>query len=562
MELRDYQEEAIASVLDYEAKGLTRQLVVLPTGAGKTVVFASLPKRRPNSLPMLVLAHREELLTQAKEKIETVNPGIVVELEQASNKATLAADVVVASVPTLGRTGSKRIEKFPRDHFKVVIVDEAHHAAAPTYNNVLNYFSPAALRLGFTATPQRGDHVRLTDVFDEIVYYKTIQDLIEANWLSPLVGWRYETDVDLSSIRVVRGDYAEAELARAVNVDARNEAIVTAYKELGAGRKCLVFCVDVSHTTAVAQHFRRNGIAADSVVGSLSSDERSLILSAFKNDSLDVIANCMVLTEGFDDPSVSMIIMARPTQSQLLYTQCVGRGTRLADGKPDCVVIDIADTTRKNKPMGLPTLMGLPPEFDLQGEDLIEAAKKFKDLEAKAPVEVAKVASLDDIDAAWERIDLFAMPEPNPALLEFSNLIWLEAGPQNYYLGLSVKESMHIVQDALGRWTITHKTDTETNPLGTVDDVQEAFSLADTFVRQHRGDQLVLLRQDAAWRNDPPTEKQIKYLKRHGVPITEDLTKGHASYILDRLFAANPKKARPQWLENKIAQDRARKGIF
>jgi superfamily II DNA or RNA helicase len=157
--LRPYQTEALQSIVDYLEKGINKQLVVLPTGSGKTVIFSHIPQIISDSLPMLVLAHRGELLIQAKDKILRSNPGLDVQTEKAEDTAELNGDVVVASVPTLGRLDSKRLSKFPKDYFKTIIVDEAHHAAAESYRRILDYFKPKLL-LGVTATPQRSDSLR------------------------------------------------------------------------------------------------------------------------------------------------------------------------------------------------------------------------------------------------------------------------------------------------------------------------------------------------------------------------------------------------------------------
>ncbi len=163
--LRPYQQEALDSINAFYDKGINRQLVVLPTGAGKTVIFSHLPLIKPDSLPMLVLAHRAELLYQAKEKISWSNPELDIQIEQADNIAG-HCDVVVASVPTLGRVESDRILKYPKDYFNSIVIDEAHHAAAPSYRRILDYFNCPFI-LGVTATPQRSDNTRLTDVFQE-----------------------------------------------------------------------------------------------------------------------------------------------------------------------------------------------------------------------------------------------------------------------------------------------------------------------------------------------------------------------------------------------------------
>lgn len=553
--LRYYQKEALEAIEAKKKDGVRRQLVVLPTGGGKTVVFAQLPKIYGRTL---VLAHREELLEQAKEKIEWANPGLEVEIEQGSRHAG-RADVVVASVPTLGRAGSGRIEKYPRGYFDVVVIDEAHHAAAPSYGRILDYFD-SALRIGVTATPQRGDKTRLTDVFDEIVYFKSVGDMISEGFLSPLTGIRIPTDVDISGVHTSHGDFSEKELSQAVNVEARNRLIVEAYRKFAPGRKAIVFCVDVAHAHDAASAFTASGLRCGVITGAMSGDERAETLGRFRSGGLDVLTNCMVLTEGFDEPSVDCIILARPTQSQLLYTQIVGRGTRLNEGKQDCLIIDLADATKGKKPMGLPTLMGLPPDFDLENQDLVEIGEKFKRLEALAPNEAARAKSVKDLDEAFERIDLFRPPPPNPELLQYSNLIWMEVGPDSYYLSLGGdrRESIHISTNALGQWVVGLRGDEGERVLGVVPEMTEAFVRSDRWVKKNRAEVMALVDANAAWRTAkvPPTEKQLRILRKHGVPITDDLTKGSASQIIDKIFAQNPKKAKPAWLERKIEAQR------
>ena len=243
LSLRPYQEEALKSINDFSEKGINKQLVVLPTGAGKTVIFSHLPQFKKDSLPMLVLAHRAELLYQAKEKIGWSNPELDIQIEQADNIAGYC-DVVVASVPTLGRAESERILKYPKDYFKSIVIDEAHHAAAPTYRRILDYFN-APFVLGVTATPQRSDNTRLTDVFDEIVYYKTIQDLIEDGYLCTLVGYRIKTDTDISGVATNEGDYVASQLEDAIDTPERNAHIVAAYNSMVPESKAIVFCAGV-----------------------------------------------------------------------------------------------------------------------------------------------------------------------------------------------------------------------------------------------------------------------------------------------------------------------------
>ncbi len=557
MKLRPYQQEALDSMLQAESNGISKQLVVLPTGAGKTVLFAQLPIMRKDSLPMLVLAHRSELLIQAKDKIEIINKDLSVGIEQAENKAGYS-DVVIASVPTLGRESSSRIEQYPKDYFKTIVVDEAHHAAAPSYRRILDYFKPDLL-LGVTATPQRSDSVRLIDVFQEIVYYKSIQDLIKEGWLSPLVGYRVKTSTDISDVEIQNGEYKQDQLIEAIDNPSRNNSIVTAYNDLANAKKTVVFAAGVDHAGNLGEAFRKNGSSVRVIIGTTPEEERRQILSDFKSGAVTVLVNVGVLTEGFDEPSIEAIILAKPTRSSLLYTQIVGRGTRLFEGKEHCMIIDIADTTRGKKPIGLPTLLGMPAEFDLQGQSLTDIADEFEKLKETAPGEASSVLNMEDITNAYKRIDLFMPPPPNPAVLEYSTFIWSEVGEDRFYLNTNSFESFHIYCDTLGRWTaechIRSGANVNIHVIGRGQSIRSVFAGADKWIMENRSTSLPLIDATAVWRADAPTDKQQKLLKRIGVPITNTMTKGMASQIISK-WMEKPENKRPAWLENKIKQNK------
>jgi len=547
--LRPYQQEALDSIVAFSDKGINRQLVVLPTGAGKTVIFSNIPKIKKDLLPMLVLAHRSELLDQALNKISLSNPDLTIEIEQAERKAGFV-DVVVASVATLGRNNTPRIMAYPQDYFKSIIIDEAHHAAAPTYRRIIDYFACDFI-LGVTATPQRSDSTRLVDVFEEIVYYKSIQDLIEDGWLCPLVGYRVKTNTDISEVEIINGDYSQSKLEDKIDNPERNAAIVAAYRSLAMDEKALVFASGVRHAENLALSFRQASVDCEVILGTTPREEREKIFQTFSSGLTKVIINVGVLTEGFDEPSIQAIILAKPTRSTLLYTQIVGRGTRLFEGKEHCKIIDIADTTKGKKPIGLPTLLGMPPEFDLQGQSLTDVAKKFEELENYCPGEAVRVLNPDDIDLAYTRINLFMPPPPNPTVIEYSKLVWAEVGEDDYHLGLSNDESLRIYCDTLGRWNVSVRNNhsKETKLLGITNDMREAFARSDKWVQNNRPNSMALLDSSATWRSDAPTDKQQKLLKRIGIPITSDMTKGMASQIISRYYENNPK---PKWLQNKI----------
>lgn len=548
--LRPYQQQALESIVDFHARGIRRQLVVLPTAAGKTVLFSHLPHYITEATPMLVLAHRAELLVQAKEKISWSNPELDIQIEQAQHVAGYA-DVVVASVPTLGLKDSARIEKYSPDYFKTIVIDEAHHAAAPTYRRILDYFHPE-LVLGVTATPQRSDNVRLTDVFDEIVYYKTIQDLIEQGYLCPLTGYRISSNTDISHVASNDGDYVASQLEEAIDNPYRNATIVSAYTNLVPNSKAIVFCAGIKHAHNVAASFISSQIPTEVIVGETPSDEREAILARYKIGETKVLVNVGVLTEGFDEPSIQTIILARPTRSTLLFTQIVGRGLRLHESKNFCTVIDIADTTKGKKPVGLPSLLGLPAEFDLQGKDLLEVYQKYKELEEYCPGEAVRVLTPEDIELAYTRINLFMPPPPNEFVQEYSRFVWAEIAENTYHLGIDATNALRIYVDALGRWVVEHHNRTSgIVVLGYPADMRDAFVRSDRWVTNRFDTNLI--DASAAWRSDAPTPAQAKLLKRIGVPITSDMTKGTASQIISRWYENNPK---PVWLQRKIQSNK------
>ena len=217
---------------------------------------------------------------------------------------------------------SKRIERFAPKDFGLLICDEAHHAVAPTYRNVFSHFglpdNKDLLLVGFTATPRRGDHVGLEEVFDDIVYHRSIQEMIRERYLCPITGYRIYTETDLSGVHTRMGDFVQRELSGAVNNSARNALVVKNYLERVPGKKALVFAVDVQHAHDLAERFQDVSVPCAAITGEMPSGQRRDILEAFREGRLRVLTNCQVLTEGFDRPDIEAILLARPTTSSLL----------------------------------------------------------------------------------------------------------------------------------------------------------------------------------------------------------------------------------------------------
>ena len=381
--LRPYQQEAISRVIAARRAGIVRQLVCLPTGSGKTVIFAELARMAHK--PVLVLAHRRELVQQARDKIARAlgsTDEATVAVEQGQHHANANARVVVASIRSLGEGRLARL--LQRFQFGLVVYDECHHATAEDNKRVLRSLGAfdsdwKGTLLGFTATTSRGDGVGLDTVFQRIVYQRTLFEMVDDGYLVPLRGYRIATAEDLHAVRAGAGDFVVDELAEAVDIDARNALVARSIQELARDRRTIAFCVTVNHARHLARALNAIGVACGIVYGNMTPQKRQQTLADFRAGKLAAVTNVGVLTEGFDDPGVSCIAMARPTRSAGLYAQCVGRGTRLAAGKTDCLVIDFVDLSALSL-VTLPTLAGLPRNLDLEGNTLDDAERAMMQL--------------------------------------------------------------------------------------------------------------------------------------------------------------------------------------
>jgi ATP-dependent helicase IRC3 len=385
-ELRLYQREAIDAVIAARRAGTKRMVVCLPTGAGKTVIFSHLARLATRQV--LVLAHREELLAQAVDKLARALEGTrVVGLERGTSRAPADAKVLVASLRSLhpDRIGNALAGR----DIGLIIYDECHHAPADDNVRVLRtigVFEPdwPGTLLGFTATTMRGDGKGLDSVFERIVYSKTLPDLIESGFLVRLKGFRIATAADLTRLSARGEDFADDELAEAVDIQERNALVARSIQELARDRRTIAFCVTVNHARNLSRALNHVGVPAGIVHGEMSSADRSRVLAEFRDGRISVLANVAVLTEGFDDPGVSCIAMAKPTRSEGLYAQCVGRGTRLAEGKRDCLILDFVDVSELSL-CTLPSLFGCPRDLDLRGDDASTAARTWQQIQLDVP---------------------------------------------------------------------------------------------------------------------------------------------------------------------------------
>ncbi|MDX2021714.1 MAG: DEAD/DEAH box helicase [Deltaproteobacteria bacterium] len=379
--LRPYQRDAIEAVLAARKAGVRRMVVCLPTGAGKTVVFSELARRARKQV--LVLAHREELLGQARQKLEAALPSEqVVAIERGADRAPSDAKVLVCSMRSLHEERLARVMR-GRD-VGLVIYDECHHAAADDNLRVLRQLGAfddnwTGTLLGFTATTARGDGKGLDKVFERIVYTRTLPEMIEDGYLAPLRGFRIRTSADLSRLSATGSDFREEELAEAVDIEERNALVARSIQELARDRRTIAFCVTVNHARNLCRSLNLLGVPAGIVHGEMPADVRAKALDDFRNGRTQVLTNVAVLTEGFDDPGVSCVAMARPTRSEGLYAQCVGRGTRLFPNKKDCLILDFVDVSVLSL-CTLPSLFGVPRDLNLMGGDANAARRAWQQI--------------------------------------------------------------------------------------------------------------------------------------------------------------------------------------
>lgn len=369
-ELRPYQIDALDRTAAAEARGVRRQLGVAATGLGKTVMFCALAQQRGGRT--LILAHRDELVSQAVAKVREVWPGVEVGIVKATDN-DVRSQVVVASVQTLSRPSRLAQLAAPwhedtligrADRFSMVVVDEAHHTAADTYRRIVEALDAGGddgpLLLGVTATPDRGDGKGLDDLFDEIAWCYDLLWGIRAGYLSDVRAKRITLDaLDLKDVKMSRGDFEAGSAGRAMeDADAPN-LIVKSWLDLAAGRRTLCFTPTVALAEAVSDEFNLCGITSAWVSGQTPLDERRQILRSYAAGDIQVLANCAVLTEGYDEPRTDCIIVARPTKSRALYTQMVGRGTRRHPDKVDLLVLDVVGATTMHDLVTIPSLFGI-----------------------------------------------------------------------------------------------------------------------------------------------------------------------------------------------------------
>ena len=393
-ELRPYQQQARERIHAEWENGHTRTLLVLPTGTGKTIVFASVAADQVRAgHRVLILAHRGELLEQAADKLQR-STGLVSAVEKAD--ATCLNTwfrVVVGSVQTLQRTA--RLERFSHDYFGTIIIDEAHHAITDGYRRILDYFGSAKV-LGVTATPDRGDMRNLGEVFDSLAFEYKLTDAIKEGYLCRIMAQTIPLKLDISSVTMSGGDYAVGDLGTAL--DPYLEQIAAEMAQRCKGRKTVVFLPLIKTSQKFRDLLNSHGFRAAEVNG--QSTDRKKVLADFDAGKYNVLCNSMLLTEGWDCPSVDCVVVLRPTKVRSLYSQMVGRGTRLSPGKSDLLLLDFLWMTDKHE---------LCRPADLVCEDRVVARQMTENLaQTGCPEDIEEAAVQASEDVVTQREEALA----------------------------------------------------------------------------------------------------------------------------------------------------------
>lgn len=394
MELRPYQEEARAAVLAEWEADKKRTLLVLPTGCGKTIVFAKVAEecvRRGRRT--LILAHRAELLSQAADKIAQAT-GLKCAVEKAEESCLGSwYRIVVGSVQSLTR--EKRLQQFTPDYFETIIVDEAHHSISDSYQRVLQYFNEADV-LGVTATPDRGDMKNLGQYFNSLAYEYTLPKAIHEGYLCKIKAQTIPLKLDLTGVTTQSGDFKAADLGTAL--DPYLHQIAAEMAKCCMDRKTVVFLPLVKTSQKFRDILNEAGLCAAEVNG--NSTDRAEVLAAFEKNQYNVLCNSMLLTEGWDCPSVDCVVVLRPTKVRSLYCQMVGRGTRLHPGKTELLLLDFLWHTERHE-------LCRPAHLIAKSEELAQAMTA-KLQSAAVPLDIEEVEKQASEDVLVQREEALA----------------------------------------------------------------------------------------------------------------------------------------------------------
>lgn len=527
MQLRPYQHEALNAVLHEWENGNAKTLLVLPTGCGKTIVFAKITEQCVKSgKRVLILAHRGELLDQAADKLEkTTGLGAAVEKAEQSCIGSWYR-VVVGSVQSLMR--EKRLSMFDDKYFDTIIIDEAHHAISDSYQRVLQHFKYADV-LGVTATPDRGDMKNLGQIFDSLAYEYTLPKAIKEGYLSPIKAITIPLKLDLSGVSTQAGDYKASDIDTAL--DPYLYQIADEMMKYCSDRKTVVFLPLVKTSQKFRDILNSKGFKAAEVNG--NSADRADVLADFDNGKYNVLCNSMLLTEGWDCPSVDCVVVLRPTKVRGLYCQMVGRGTRLFPGKKDLLLLDFLWHTEKHE-------LCRPAHLICENEEVATQMTENLSEQAGVPIDIEEAENKASEDVVAKREESLAK-----TLEEMKTRKKRLVDPLQYEMSIQAEDLSSYVP-AFG-WEYSPPTDKQKNKL-------EKLGICPEKIENAGKANLILDRLEKRRMEGLTTPKQIRCLERYGFQHVGQWQFDEANKLISRLSAngwrvpkgIDPKTYKPQ----------------
>ena len=555
MQLDISQDNCLSRSFDRFHAGVTRQLIVAATGWGKTACFANIPRRFGFGKRGMVLTHREKLAFQTAKSLQEWNPEIMVGVEMADNRAGGLCNVVVGSVPTLGKSRGARLNQFDPDQFDWIASDEAHHSTSPEWRKCLKHFGltnpgeSSILSVGFTATPNRSDGTALASNYDEIVYEYPITKGIEDGILVELRGIRVNTETDLNGVKWSAGKFNDAELTKEINTNRRNGIIVKEWMKHCYGERTMVFTQNIQHAIDLAAVFQKCGIRAEAVWGDDPEEDRKI--RGHKAGEFDVMLNAQLTIEGYDDPEIRWVVLATPDGSALRYAQKIGRVTRIESivrrmfgnlhkareaGYPIKKewggVMDVCDNCKKHSLQTLPSLLGLPKDLDLKGKSVTKAREQFDRVAREFPMaDLSKVLSLCKLDSIAENFQLFTVNYP-PEISKLSELAWRKSA-EGYVLAVN-RDLVTITQDLRGDWMVRGRIGEKQAEIS-AQNLPGAMNAADRFILDSGGVKGYLVR-DARWKHNSPTPAQLGLCRNLKINVPPNATRGMVSAAIDAVY--------------------------
>jgi superfamily II DNA or RNA helicase len=564
-ELRDYQLAAVYAINEATSR---KQLVVMPTGTGKTVVFAKKSSDDANrGRRIAILVHRDELVRQTVAKLESAGidmekVGVIKAFQNETDK-----QVTVMSVQTMAR--KHRSMTFAANGLvDTLIIDEAHHAPADSYRNVVDWIKkPDGLLIGFTATPDRETQKQflkrkrngqaigigvnrksgMAKVFDQVVFYRGLTDMIAAGYLADVIPATIETKLDLDEVGISGGDWKEGELGDAMEHAQANDSIVNSWLRSDAsGRKTLAFLPTIRMSIATRDSFLAAGIPAAHIDANTPIPERQEIYKKLRNGEIKVITNVMVLTEGFDEPSISAIIVARPTQSRLLFAQMIGRGTRLYPGKENVLIMSVVGHSLDLDPLTLQSFLDDP---GWENDKTLSARKK----------ELAEEVAADNEEAELQKEEAISFTQ-NFRIVNKAKFIWSKTS-NVYNLAAGDGKHYRIVENGLVQGYRTYDLlDTDGTTLIHETDLSYALNRAEEMVRKTGN--TVLVDPNQSWREKDPSAAQLWKATKLGInvpfrqvdkdhweliPGRNSITRGELSILIDQKQLSEPATSKQQY---------------